>query len=107
MCFTSIYHFVTDLGNLHTSYVEIEPGAAPGIDGVTKEAYGEDLNQNLTDLTERLGRLGYRPRPVRRTYIPKPGSDKKRTLGIPCTEDKIVQRGGGAGVGADIRGGFS
>ena len=40
-CFTSIYHFVTDLGNLHTSYVEIEPGAAPGIDGVTKEAYGE------------------------------------------------------------------
>lgn len=91
-CFTSIYHFVSDLGNLHTSYVEIEPGAAPGIDGVTKEAYGEDLNQRLTDLTERLGRLGYRPKPVRRTYIPKPGSDKKRPLGIPCTEDKIVQR---------------
>jgi group II intron reverse transcriptase/maturase len=77
---------------LYTSYVEIEPGAAPGIDGVTKEQYEEDLNQNLADLAERLGRLGYRPKPVRRTYIPKPGSDKRRPLGIPCTEDKVVQK---------------
>jgi retron-type reverse transcriptase len=93
-CFTSIYHFVMDLENLYASYAEIEPGAAPGIDGVTKEQYGADLEQKLTDLAGRLGRLGYRPKPVRRIYIPKPGSDKKRPLGIPCTEE------------ADIRGGF-
>jgi len=91
-CFTSIYHFVTDVANLYASYAEIEPGAAPGIDGVTKEQYGADLGEKLTDLAGRLGRLGYRPKPVRRIYIPKPGSDKKRPLGIPCTEDKIVQR---------------
>jgi len=90
-CFTSIYHFVTDVENLYASYAEIEPGAAPGIDGVTKEQYGADLKEKLTDLAGRLGRLGYRPKPVRRIYIPKPGSDKKRPLGIPCTEDKIVQ----------------
>ncbi len=89
--FTSIYHYVTDEGNLHASYRDLEPGKAPGIDGVTKEEYGADLDKNITDLSERLGRLGYRPRPARRTYIPKPGSDKKRPLGIPCFEDKLVQ----------------
>ena len=91
-CFTSIYHYVTDEGNLHASYRDIEPGKAPGIDGVTKEEYGKDLEKNITDLARRLARLGYRPKPVKRVYIPKPGSDKKRPLGIPCFEDKLVQK---------------
>jgi group II intron reverse transcriptase/maturase len=91
-CFTSIYHFVTDEGNLLASYWDLEPGKVPGIDGVTKEAYGEDLEKNITDLAQRLGRMGYRPKPVRRAYIPKPGSEKKRPLGIPCIEDKLVQK---------------
>jgi group II intron reverse transcriptase/maturase len=90
--FTSIYHFVTDEGNLHASYRDLEPGKAPGVDGVTREGYGEDLERNITDLAQRLARLGYRPKPVRRVYIPKPGSEKQRPLGIPCTEDKLVQR---------------
>jgi group II intron reverse transcriptase/maturase len=90
--FTSLYHFVTDEGNLHASYRDLKPGKAPGIDGVTKEEYGEDLEANITDLSQRLARMGYRPQPVRRKYIPKPGSEKKRPLGIPCTEDKLVQR---------------
>jgi len=90
--FTSIYHFVTDEGNLHASYRDLEPGKAPGVDGVTKEEYGKDLGKKITDLSGRLARMGYRPKPVRRAYIPKPGSEKKRPLGIPCTEDKLVQR---------------
>jgi len=92
LCFTSIYHFVTDEANLRTCYWDLEPGKAPGIDGVTKEGYGEDLDRKIIDLAQRLARLGYRPKPVRRVYIPKPGSDKKRPLGIPCFEDKLVQR---------------
>jgi len=92
LCFTSIYHFVTDEDNLHACYRDLEPGKAPGIDGVTKEEYGEDLEKNVTDLAQRLARMGYRPRPVQRVYIPKPGSDKERPLGIPCFEDKLVQR---------------
>jgi group II intron reverse transcriptase/maturase len=91
-CFTSIYHFVTDEGNLHASYRDLKAGKAPGIDGVTKKEYGEDLEGSITDLAQRLGRMGYRPKPALRVYIPKPGSDKKRPLGIPCTEDKLVQR---------------
>ena len=91
-CFTSIYHYVTDEGNLHASFRDLKAGKAPGIDGVTKEEYGTDLEKNITDLSQRLARMGYRPRPVLRAYIPKPGSKKKRPLGIPCTEDKLVQR---------------
>jgi len=72
-----------DEDNLRASYRDLEPGKAPGIDGVTKEGYGEDLESNIPDLAQRLARLGYRPTPVLRAYIPKPGSDKKRPLGIP------------------------
>jgi RNA-directed DNA polymerase len=89
--FTSIYHFVTDLEHLRASYEQIEGDRAPGIDGVTKEGYGQELERNLKDLAERMNRMGYRPKPVRRIYIPKAGSTKKRPLGIPCFEDKVAQ----------------
>jgi RNA-directed DNA polymerase len=89
--FTSIYHFVTDVDHLRASYEETEKDSAPGIDGVTKEEYGERLEGNLRELADRLGRLGYRPQPVKRVYIPKPGSEKKRPLGMPSFEDKVVQ----------------
>ncbi len=89
--FTSIYHYVTDEGNLRASFERLERGKAPGVDGVTKEEYGENLEAKLKGLAERLGRMGYRPQPVKRAYIPKAGSKKKRPLGIPCFEDKVVQ----------------
>lgn len=89
--FTSIYHYVTDADHLRASYKELETGSAPGVDGVTKEGYGERLEENIQELAGRLGRLGYKPKPVKRVYIPKPGSQKKRPLGLPSLEDKIVQ----------------
>ncbi len=89
--FTSIYHFVSDVDHLRASYKETEKGSAPGVDGVTKEEYGERLEENLQGLAERLGRMGYKPQAVKRVYIPKPGSQKKRPLGVPCFEDKVVQ----------------
>lgn len=89
--FTSIYHFVTDADHLRASYKELEGGSAPGVDGVTKEEYGKRLEENVQELADRLGRLGYKPKPVKRVYIPKPGSQKKRPLGLPSFEDKIVQ----------------
>ncbi|MCP3870251.1 MAG: group II intron reverse transcriptase/maturase, partial [Gammaproteobacteria bacterium] len=64
---------------------------AVGVDGVTKEQYGENLEENLEGLSDRLKRMGYRPQPSRRSYIPKSGSEKGRPLGISCFEDKIVE----------------
>ena len=90
-CFTSIYHFVADVDLLRDCYRQAKGKKAPGIDGVTKKVYGQDLEANLQDLSERLARMGYRPKPVLRCYIPKPGSTKKRPLGLPCFEDKLVQ----------------
>ena len=91
LVFTSLYHHVTDLENLRDCYEALDDDKAVGVDGVTKEQYGENLEENLQSLSDRLKRMGYRPQPRRRSYIPKPGSDKGRPLGISCFEDKIVE----------------
>ena len=78
---------------LRGCFQRLRKDAAAGIDNVTKEKYAEDLDTNLANLLERLHRMAYVPQPVRRTYIPKPGSDKLRPLGITCLEDKLVQAG--------------
>ena len=62
---------------------------ATGIDGVTKHEYNVNVEENLRDLVERMKRFSYRPKPVRRTYIPK-ANGKQRPLGIPAYEDKLV-----------------
>ena len=63
---------------------------AVGVDKVTKEEYGENLEENLNDLLTRMKKFSYRPQPVRRTWIPK-ANGKTRPLGIPSYEDKLVQ----------------
>lgn len=62
-----------------------------GIDAVTWRSYGEKLEANLQDLSERLKRGAYRAKPVRRVYIPK-ADGRQRPIGVPALEDKIVQR---------------
>lgn len=91
LVFTSLYHHVHDVDNLRACYEALPEKRAAGVDGVTKEKYGEKLEENLQDLAGRLKRMGYRPQPKRRSYIPKPGSEKGRPLGISCFEDKIVE----------------
>ena len=63
---------------------------AVGIDGMTKEKYGENLDENLDKLIHNMKQFSYRPLPVRKAYIPK-GNGKRRGLGIPSFEDKLVQ----------------
>ena len=63
---------------------------ASGIDGITKEEYDKDLDNNLSSLIGRMKTFSYKPLPVRRTYIPKTNG-KLRPLGIPSYEDKLVQ----------------
>lgn len=65
-------------------------GKATGIDGVTKSEYDQNLEENLDGLLKRMKSFSYHPQPVRRTYIPKVNG-KKRPLGIPSYEDRLVQ----------------
>jgi len=91
LVFTSLYHHIYDVDNLRACYDALEAEKAAGVDGVTKEEYGKNLEENLRDLSERLKRMGYRPGPKRRSYVPKAGREKGRPLGISCFEDKIVE----------------
>lgn len=63
---------------------------AVGVDGVTKEEYGSDLDNNLDNLLSKMKAMRYRPQPTKRVNIPKDGGGS-RPLGIPCYEDKLVQ----------------
>ncbi|MEG6521230.1 reverse transcriptase domain-containing protein, partial [Desulfotomaculum sp. 1211_IL3151] len=88
--FTSLAHLI-NVETLMQCHFEMKGNKASGVDQVTKEEYESNLDENLQDLVSRMKRQAYRPQPTRRTYIPKPGSDKKRPLGIPAYEDKLVQ----------------
>ena len=91
LVFTSLYHHISDVGNLRACYDALDANTATGVDGMAKAQYGENLEENLLDLSARLKRMGYRPGPKRRSYIPKPGNAKGRPLGISNFEDKIVE----------------
>ncbi len=89
--FTTLWHHVYDVDRLREAYFRLEPRAAAGVDGMTWQEYGEDLEGNLRDLSGRLQRGAYRAKPVRRVYIRKPDG-RDRPIGVPALEDKIVQR---------------
>ena len=88
--FTALLHHV-DVNRLRAAYFALRPKAAPGVDGVTWEDYGEDLEANLRDLHARVHRGAYRARPSRRVYIPK-ADGRQRPLGVAALEDKLLQR---------------
>ena len=88
--FTSLYHHI-NVESLAACYGELKKEKACGIDGVTVEAYGVKLTENLKNLVERLKSKQYQAQPVRRVYIPKAGKQELRPLGIPTVEDKLVQ----------------
>ena len=91
----SQYKFITIM-NLFTEehllecFGELKKHKAPGIDGVDVEEYEANLEKNIKDLCGRMKAWKYKPKPVRRVYIPKTDGSK-RGLGIPVVEDKIVQ----------------
>ena len=69
--FTALYHHVYAVELLRKSYLDLKREAAPGIDGETWRHYGEELDEQLQDLSARLKRGAYRARPGRRAYVPK------------------------------------
>ena len=89
--FTTLLHHVYNIETLREAYFSLKREAAPGVDGETWQTYGEQLEANLKDLSDRLRRGAYRAKPVRRVYIPKPDG-RLRPLGVTTLEDKVVQR---------------
>ena len=89
--FTSLAHLL-NADYLRDCYNSLNRNKAVGIDKVSWEEYGEDLDGNLYNLVSRLKRKSYKPLPARRVYIPK-NENEKRPLGISAIENKIVERG--------------
>src|ERR1700746_3887534 len=88
--FTALVHHVS-LEYLEAAFFQLKENAAPGVDGLTWQAYEAALDSNLADLHSRLHRGVYRALPSRRVYIPKPDG-RQRPLAVAALEDKIVQR---------------
>jgi hypothetical protein len=89
--FTSLAHHITR-ERVWTNLCQIPKRSAPGVDGQTvtdaKETFGEWVEPVLRS----VHRLGYRAPDIRRVYIPKPGKREKRPLGVPCVNDRALQR---------------
>jgi group II intron reverse transcriptase/maturase len=87
--FNNLMHLVNEW-SLKSSFYMLKKNKAPGMDRVTLEEYGKNLDENVENLLSRMKTMSYRPQAVRRTYIPK-DNGKTRPLGIPTIEDKMVQ----------------
>lgn len=87
--FHSLAHLMDETA-LARAYDRVRKDAAVGVDGITKEQYGEKLEENLKSLHERLRTKQYRHQPIRRVHIPK-DKGKTRPIGVSTIEDKIVQ----------------
>ncbi len=74
--FTSLIHLLTE-DFLKECFRELKKNKSPGIDGITVSEYEEQLDENIADLIARLKSKKYKPKPVKRVYIPKPNGDKE------------------------------
>lgn len=90
--FESLMHHFNE-ESLKECFHELDGKKAVGVDGIDKETYGKDLDQNISALITRMKSMAYRPGPVREVLIPKEGKPgATRPLGISGFEDKIVQK---------------
>src|SRR5262245_44447949 len=87
--FHSLAHLI-DVECLERAYYRLRGNAAVGVDGVTKEQYGQNLHENLAGLHQRMKAMQWRHQPILRVHVPKEPRGQ-RPIGISATEDKVVQ----------------
>ena len=87
--FTSVYHLINE-DMLKQCHKELDGNKAVGIDKVTKDEYGKNLDRNIKELVQRLKNKSFKPLPSLRVYIPK-GNGKKRPLGIASYEIRLYK----------------
>ena len=89
--YNALMGMLFDPQGLNASFERQAGRKAPGVDGVRKAEYANGLQDRIADLSARVRRLGYRPKPVRRVYIPKGNAGGRRAIGVPSFEDRLVQ----------------
>ena len=89
----SLFEKLCDQSNLEAGFKAVKKNkGAPGIDGVTIKEFENRLEEELVQLQMEIASWNYKPSPVRRVEIPKPGKGTGvRLLGVPCTCDRVVQ----------------
>jgi RNA-directed DNA polymerase len=88
---TDLFKEICALETLKASFRTVRRNkGAPGIDGITTQEYEENLEENLKQLKMEIESWTYKPTPVKRVEIPKPGGKGSRLLGIPIVKDRIL-----------------
>lgn len=88
----SLMDKVSALANLRAGFARVKAnGGGAGVDHQTVAMFERHLEENLEKLSQELRAGRYRPRAVRRVWIPKPGKKEERPLGIPTVRDRVVQ----------------
>jgi RNA-directed DNA polymerase len=89
--FTSLAHHITR-ERVWESLCHIPTNSAPGVDGQTVSEAKAEFDTWIASMLEGVHRKGYPAPAIRRVYIPKPGKQEKRPLGVPCVADRALQR---------------
>ena len=89
--FTSLAHHVTK-ERVWENLRQIPTNSAPGVDGQTVPEAKESFGEWIEAMLQSIHRKGYQAPNIRRVYIPKPGKQEKRPLGVPCVADRALQR---------------
>ena len=89
--FTSLAHQITK-ERVWENLCQIRPSSAPGVDGQTVPEAKESFGEWVEPMLQSIHRKGYQAPNIRRVYIPKPGKQEKRPLGVPCVADRALQR---------------
>jgi RNA-directed DNA polymerase len=89
--FTSLAHHVTR-ERVWENLCQIPKDSSPGVDGQTVPEAKESFGEWIEEMLQSMHRQGYQAPDIRRVYIPKPGKQEKRPLGVPCVADRALQR---------------
>ena len=92
MVFNNLAHHITP-ELLNKCLLNIPLKSSPGVDSQDVMLARRSFSAWCPEMIQKLHQYGYRPPPVKRVYIPKPGQDEKRPLGIPTVQDRVLQRG--------------
>ena len=91
LCFTSLAHPITE-PLLETSLMQVKSNSSPGVDGQDVKTARGNFAAWSSPMIDEIHRLGYKPPPTKRVYIPKPGKTTKRPIAMPTVKDKVLQR---------------